>query len=104
MEQENIMQDMMNLWDVADPSKLADPTAAFVGKVKTDIQEQAGMTKDPAKVDPKATLNKAITNAAQENPVAASDALNATTKQTTMGMKKENAFPTLLQWREKNDI
>lgn len=97
MEQENTMQDMMNLWDAADPSQIADPTAAFIGKVKTDIQKQTGMTPNMAKVDPKKTLNTAITKAATENPVAASDALNATNKKN---MKKESAFPTLLQWRE----
>src|ERR1035441_2007530 len=100
MEQENTIQDFMNLWDAVDPSQLADPTKAFVNTVKTDIQKQTGMTNNVAKIDPKATLNKAINKAAQDNPVAASDALNATNKKTTMQMKKENRFPTLQQWRE----
>jgi erythromycin esterase-like protein len=99
---EDTIQDFMNLWDAADPSQLtvADPTKAFLNTVKTDIQKQTGMTNNAAKVDPKATLNKAITKAAQDNPVAASDALNATNKKTTMQMKKENKFLTLAQWRE----
>ena len=100
--EEDIIRDLQNLWDAVDLSKVADPTKAFAQKVSADIQTQTGKTNNAAKIDPKATLNKAITNAATKDPVAAADALNATTKPGTAGMKKKmkkEHFQTLAEYR-----
>ena len=101
--EEDIVRDLQNLWDAVD---MADPTKAFAQKVSADIQTQTGKTNNAAKIDPKATLNKAITNAAQKDPVAASDALNATTKPGTAGMKKKmkkEHFQTLAEYMNKDE-
>ena len=100
------MKNWMGLWEVADPSKLADPTKAFTTQVKADIQKQTGMTKDPTKVDPKATLNKAITNAAKTDPISAADALNATTDKKVAQMKKmkKESFQTFRNYVQLHEV
>jgi ribosomal protein L18E len=98
MEQENIMQDMMTMWEDAvdkDTNKLA---IDFKAKVAEKITGAVGRTPNATPNAPK-LVNNSVIDAAKEDPATAVKALNLD-KKTMKKMKKENVFPTLLQWRE----
>ena len=104
MEQENIMQDMMTMWEDAIGKVSTDPStmsfnAQVADKLKTTVGQKPNDTTDVSKAVSDAAVKVATTDA-----TTAIKALTTSDKQKMKKMKKESVFPTLLQWREKNDI
>ena len=90
----------MNLWEDVDPNQLATDTAKFTQQVAKDLTKKTGATPNSAP-DPVKTLNKSVLDVAKQDPTTATKALNKSAPvQKMKKMKKENVFPTLLQWRE----
>lgn len=91
---ENIMQKMIDLWEAG--QTVVDPK--LTTKIGADIQKQVGANRDPAKLDPKAAVNKAVTNAAVSDPAGVTQLLNDK-KQMKKKMKKEHHLLTLEEFK-----
>ena len=102
MEQENIMQSFMTMWNTNEDAVAADTTKLaldFKAKVGQELSKKIGATPNATPNAPK-VINQAVVKAATDDPVTASKALNPDQKAMKKKMKKENVFPTLQQWRE----
>lgn len=88
------LQKMIDMWEAGQ----IDPK--LTTKISADIQQQVGANRDPAKLDPKAAVNKAVTNAAVRDPAGVTQLLNDK-KQMKKKMKKEHSLLTLEEFRDK---
>ena len=90
------LQKMMDLWELQQPQQKINPST--VAGIKKDIQNQVGANAgNHAKVDPKAVVNKAITQAAVNDPAGVTQLLN---DKNTPKMKKKMKKEHLLTFEE----
>jgi acyl-CoA hydrolase len=89
------LQKMMDLWELQQQKQI-DPST--ITGIQKDIQNQVGATgNNHAKVDPKAVVNKAVTNAASKDPAGVTQLLN---DKNTPKMKKKMKKEHLLTFEE----
>jgi len=87
------MEKFIQLWE---ETPTVDPTKAVQSKIRDNITKQASKTTNHAKINPKDVVNKAVVDAAAQDPLNTQDVLNKNPSK----MKKEH-FMTFEEFMTK---
>ena len=96
------MQKFMQLWEQA--PVVGDPAKTVTNKIQAGIKQQVSKTPTGHQnMNPTAIVNKAVIDAAAEDPLNVTDALNKNQPQqkTMKKMKKEHHFLTFEEFRRR---